>query len=259
MLNCNFFVVQDLTSLGVGMATAHTSRHPQVAQYCSVSRVPSIVGVVSGRVTHFNGWMYDPRNIKNFVKTILPALVITKVGVVYNDKVVGTFKSSAGILSIRLVFFLNNAHHANLQLTESNMEQFLANAIPRNRPRVILFSRSPTPSLVYHLTAFYLHGGLDFAHVPTVGGELERGVERRFGVRVGEKKIMAFKEDRNAILVQPVRGGTIIVVRIVHFGKGSSEISTTSVHKGHLYCWCKLLTSEVMTASLQGQYQWKNR
>ena len=85
------------------------------------------------------------------------------------------------------------------------MEQFLSDAVPRNRPRVILFSRSPTPSLVYHLAAFHLHGGLDFAYVPTERGEVGGKMGQRFGVKVGEKKLMVFKEDRDAVLSQPVR------------------------------------------------------
>ena len=89
------------------------------------------------------------------------------------------------------------------------MDEFLSDAISRNRPRVILFSRSPTPSLIYHLTAFYLHRGPDFAHVPTVRGELGKGLERRFGVREGEKKLMVFKEDQDPVLVQPVSGHAV--------------------------------------------------
>ena len=65
--------------MGVGFGTLHTSYQPQVARHCSVSRVPTVVGVISGRVVNFNGWINDPRDIKNFLKGILPS-VITKVG-----------------------------------------------------------------------------------------------------------------------------------------------------------------------------------
>lgn len=62
------------------MATVHTSVQPRVAQFCSVSRMPSLVAVVSGRAVHFNGWIQDSRSVKNFIKSVLPASAVVKVG-----------------------------------------------------------------------------------------------------------------------------------------------------------------------------------
>lgn len=92
-----------------------------------------------------------------------------------------------------------------MQLTEANMEAFLAGSIPRNRPRVLLFSRGPSPSLTYHLVALYLHGTLDFAYASTGKGLMEMAVGRRFGVIGGERKIMVYKEAYVPVLVEKVR------------------------------------------------------
>lgn len=59
----------------------HTSIQPRVAHFCSVSRMPSLVVVVSGRAVHYNDWIQDSRGIKNFIKSVLPASVVVKVGV----------------------------------------------------------------------------------------------------------------------------------------------------------------------------------
>lgn len=61
------------------MATVHTSVQPRVAHFCSVSRMPSLVAVVSGRAVHYNDWIQDSRGIKNFIKSILPAIAVVKV------------------------------------------------------------------------------------------------------------------------------------------------------------------------------------
>lgn len=65
--------------MGVGVASVHASRQPKIVSFCSVSRVPTIVGVVSGRTLHYNGWHYDLQHIKEFLGRILPADVVTRV------------------------------------------------------------------------------------------------------------------------------------------------------------------------------------
>lgn len=66
----------------MGLGVVHTSHQSRVAAHCGVSRVPSIVAVIMGRVVHFNGWFNDPREVKNFLKNSLPSSVVTMVGVV---------------------------------------------------------------------------------------------------------------------------------------------------------------------------------
>lgn len=85
------------------------------------------------------------------------------------------------------------------------MDSFLSNAILRNRPRVVLFSRAPSPSLTYLLTALYLRKTLDFAYAPVGRGERDVALCTRFQVEEGERKLLVFKEDRAPVLVETVR------------------------------------------------------
>lgn len=98
-----------------------------------------------------------------------------------------------------------------MQLTDSNMETFLSDTIPRNRPRVLLFSRAPSPSLVYHLTALHFHGTLDFAYTPTERGKLGGTVGGKFGVAEGERKLMVYREDSSPVFEEMVRMNFVCV------------------------------------------------
>ncbi len=70
---------QDLSSQGVGLGSVHARLHPQIIQHCGVSHVPSIVGVVSGRVHRYYGQLRDKNTIISFLDNILPKHIITLV------------------------------------------------------------------------------------------------------------------------------------------------------------------------------------
>ena len=55
------------------MGTVDSSYQPKVTRYCGIHRVPTIVGVVSGRVMHYGGHALNSRNIKEFIRTIIPS------------------------------------------------------------------------------------------------------------------------------------------------------------------------------------------
>lgn len=69
---------------------------------------------------------------------------------------------------------------------------------------MVLFSRAPSPSLTYHLTALSLHETLDFAYSPVGRVEVEGGLGGKFGVKAGERKLMVFKESSSPVLVEKV-------------------------------------------------------
>ncbi len=96
------------------------------------------------------------------------------------------------------------------------METFLADAIPRNRPRVVLLSRGPSPSLTYLLVALYLHQTLDFAYATTGRGLAEEAVLKRFGVIGGERRILVYREDYNPIMEQKVSQLSKPIAEILH-------------------------------------------
>ena len=64
--------------LGVGLGSVHANFHPRIVHHCGVSRVPAVVGVVSGRVVHFQGQI-SARTIRDFLEAILPSWIIAEV------------------------------------------------------------------------------------------------------------------------------------------------------------------------------------
>ena len=76
----------------------------------------------------------------------------------------------------------------------SDMDTFLSNVIIRNRPRVVLFSPKPHPSLTVKLVALARHTTIDFGFVSTQQRGASRAFLRRFGVTPGEKQLLVFKE-----------------------------------------------------------------
>lgn len=108
----------------------------------------------------------------------------------------GSTRNFKGSLTINVLF--------KFQLTESNAESFLQDAIARNRPRVVYCSRSPSPSLIYHVMALYLHDTLDFAYCSTGQGQMGVAIGRRLGIVAGERTLVVFKEDRVPTLVEQV-------------------------------------------------------
>ncbi|CAI8008968.1 DnaJ homolog subfamily C member 16 [Geodia barretti] len=147
----------ELESNGIGMGSVHGSRQYDVTSHCNVDRIPAIVAVVNRRVSHYYGRL-QARNIRSFVKNALPSWIIT-------------------------------------ELTAEGVEAFITESISRNRPRLILFSPHPTPSLLYKAVAFSNQLVADFGFVVTdrpSGKGL--GVLQRYGVSQRSKKLLVFKE-----------------------------------------------------------------
>ncbi len=75
--NC-FCCTQEVESHGVGLGSVHGNLHSRVTHYCGVAVVPSVVGVVSGRVVSYRGGV-SVRSIKDFLESLLPSSIITEV------------------------------------------------------------------------------------------------------------------------------------------------------------------------------------
>jgi DnaJ family protein C protein 16 len=147
----------ELESNGVGMASVHGSRQYDVTSHCNIDRIPAIVAVVNRRVSHYRGHL-QARNIRSFVKNALPSWII-------------------------------------IELTAEGVEAFITESVSRNRPRLVLFSPHPTPSLVYNAVAFSNQLVTDFGFITTYkpsGKGL--GVLQRYGVSQRSKKLLVFKE-----------------------------------------------------------------
>jgi thioredoxin-like negative regulator of GroEL len=72
-------IFQEMTSLGVGLGSVHANHHPRVTTHCGVNQVPTVVGVVSGRVIHFHGNLRGVDTMQDFLNNILPQNVVPLV------------------------------------------------------------------------------------------------------------------------------------------------------------------------------------
>lgn len=122
----------DVGPYGIGLGSVHGNMHPRVTHYCGVVRVPAVVGVVSGRVVHYQG-AQSTRSLRGFLEDIVPNVVT--------------------------------------ELTSSSISYFLAQVIERNRPCVILFSPRRQPSFLFRAVAFANRKQVDFAYVSSYENE----------------------------------------------------------------------------------------
>ena len=74
-----FCYFQEMIALGVGLGSVHANHHPRVTTHCSVNQVPTVVGVVSGRVIHFHGNLRGIDTMQDFLNNILPQKVVLSV------------------------------------------------------------------------------------------------------------------------------------------------------------------------------------
>ena len=65
--------------MGVGLGSVHANHHPRITNHCGVNHVPTVVGVVSGRVIHFHGNIRGIDAMQDFLHNILPQKVILLV------------------------------------------------------------------------------------------------------------------------------------------------------------------------------------
>lgn len=76
-----FLNVQEMIALGVGLGSVHANHHHRVTHHCGVSQVPTVVGVISGRVIHFHGKIRDSSTMQEFLERVLPPHVVLSVSV----------------------------------------------------------------------------------------------------------------------------------------------------------------------------------
>ena len=63
---------------GFGAGHSDASWNRELAKTLGISTVPSIVGIINGRVVHFRG-DYTLKNLKEFVRKLIPARITVEV------------------------------------------------------------------------------------------------------------------------------------------------------------------------------------
>ena len=102
---------------------------------------------------------------------------------------------------------------------DKSAEDFLSSVYLRNRPRVVLAFRFPSPPLPFLLAAFYLRDSLDFGFIFT-GGDRDSPVSSGLslgGVKVhyGDKQLLVFKESPVPLLVKNVSFLVAMVAKVI--------------------------------------------
>lgn len=146
---------RSMKKVGVGIGIINVNRSPRLVDALGAGRVPTIVGVINGRVMFYNDRV-TVQGLKDFVMGLFPSGLIEKV-------------------------------------TANSVDTFLTTSV-NNKPSVMLFSPKPLPSLLYHLVAFssYKHQSFGFVSLTDGSGE---SLRKRFRVDSKEPTVLIFKDD----------------------------------------------------------------
>jgi len=144
-----------MKKVGVGIGIINVNRSPRLVNALGARRVPTIVGIINGRVMFYNDRV-TVQGLKDFVMGLFPRGLIEKI-------------------------------------TTNNVDTFLTTSV-NNKPSVMLFSPKPLPSLLYHLVAFssYKHQSFGFVSLTDGSGQ---SLRKRFRVDSKEPTVLIFKDD----------------------------------------------------------------
>uniref|UniRef100_A0A3Q2E3E6 DnaJ (Hsp40) homolog, subfamily C, member 16 n=1 Tax=Cyprinodon variegatus TaxID=28743 RepID=A0A3Q2E3E6_CYPVA len=104
-------VVQEMEGLGVGIGVVDVGYERRLANHLGAHRTPSILGVISGKVTFFH-YAVAKEHLRQFVEDLLPQRLVERI-------------------------------------TDKNEQQFLNSWHALNKPHVLLFDQVPSVPLLY--------------------------------------------------------------------------------------------------------------
>uniref|UniRef100_A0A8C4EXF5 DnaJ homolog subfamily C member 16 n=1 Tax=Dicentrarchus labrax TaxID=13489 RepID=A0A8C4EXF5_DICLA len=148
--------VQELEPLGVGIGIVDLGYERRLANQLGAHRVPSIIGLVNGRVTFFNQAVVR-EHLRQFIEDLLPQKLVEKI-------------------------------------TDDNYLGFLDSWHAENKPSVLLFDQVPVVPLLYKLTAFAFRDYVRFGYVDQ-GDTHNTRLLRQFNINTYAPTMLLFKED----------------------------------------------------------------
>ncbi|KAM6928181.1 dnaJ homolog subfamily C member 16 [Xenentodon cancila] len=148
--------VQELEPLGVGVGVVDLGYERRLANQLGAHRVPSIIGLVNGRVTFFHQVVVR-EHLRQFVEDLLPQKLVERI----ND---------------------------------DNYQEFLESWRVENKPRLLLFDQIPVVPLLYKLTAFAFRDYVRFGYVDQ-GETHNTQLLRQFNINTYAPTMLLFKED----------------------------------------------------------------
>ncbi|XP_076818892.1 dnaJ homolog subfamily C member 16-like [Clavelina lepadiformis] len=148
---------QDLEKLGLGVGTVDTTFTKRIATSLRVSKVPTTVVIFQEQYSYYQG-IISYENLKNFVNQQLP-------------------------------------HYLVKIVTSSNADKFLRKVEMDDKPRVLLFSKQLSPTLLYKLMAMKHQKYIEFGFVSFATSGWYK-VGRKFGVKDSSgPSLLVFKEN----------------------------------------------------------------
>ncbi|KAJ0037162.1 hypothetical protein NL108_018000, partial [Boleophthalmus pectinirostris] len=149
-------VVQEMEALGVGIGVVDVGYERRLANHLGAHRTPSILGLVSGRVSFFH-YAVSRDLLLQFVEELLPQ---------------------------RLVHRVNDQKHL----------EFLGSWHELNKPHVLLFDQVPTVPLLFKLSAFSHRDHLQFGYVDQGVSETSH-LQKKFNINTYAPTLLVFKEN----------------------------------------------------------------
>ncbi|PWA33000.1 hypothetical protein CCH79_00016851, partial [Gambusia affinis] len=158
-------VVQEMEGLGVGIGVVDVGYERRLANHLGAHRTPSILGVISGKVTFFH-YAVAKEHLRQFVEDLLPQRVVERI-------------------------------------TDKNEQQFLSSWHELNKPHVLLFDQVPAVPLLFKLAAFAYKDYLQFGYVDQGLAETAE-LQKRFNINTYAPTMLVFKEntDKPADIIQ---------------------------------------------------------
>ncbi|KAM4570434.1 dnaJ homolog subfamily C member 16-like isoform 1-T2 [Fundulus diaphanus] len=158
-------VVQEMETLGIGIGVVDVGYERRLANHLGAHRTPSILGVISGKVTFFH-YAVAKEHLRQFVEDLLPQRLVERI-------------------------------------TDKNQQQFLNSWHSLNKPHVLLFDQVPVVPLLYKLAAFAYKDYLQFGYVDQGLAETAE-LQKRFNINTYAPTMLVFKEntDKPADIIQ---------------------------------------------------------
>ncbi|XP_078616015.1 dnaJ homolog subfamily C member 16-like [Branchiostoma floridae x Branchiostoma japonicum] len=149
-------LVEELQPMGIGMGIVNSDFAAKLTQRLGVSRLPAIVAVVDGRPVTYAGVM-TREGIRRFLERLLPVNI--------------------------------------MDVTDSSWNEFVSGCRHDNKPRAVLFSQKPVPSLLYRVVSFAYQERVVFGYANTKAAHTQT---LRFDFDVGKgPTLLIIKEDKD--------------------------------------------------------------
>lgn len=133
----------ELKNIGFGVGHSDASWNRELNKLLDVSKVPTIVAVINGRIRHFRG-DYNLKEIREFVRRLLPSKLITQVNqlnfnktlqeTIKNNQVFSLFISQSNHVSLRyqMPCFQINKHFKCASIIHKNIEPEFKNYLAKH-------------------------------------------------------------------------------------------------------------------------------